>query len=115
MAESTSLILDLIGRRVAGRNPRTWTRFHSFELSSLTFTQSSMRNWSCLLVTLVAAAAGAAPDQQVSQQYTAQSLKQVQTASEKTNSTANLISCSVSSLLQQLPNTRHTNGMITFQ
>ena len=74
-----------------------------------------MHSWTRLLAILVAAAAGAAPDQQVFQQHAAQGLKQVQRTSDQTNSTANLIFWSVSSLLQHLPNTRYINGMVAFQ
>jgi hypothetical protein len=74
-----------------------------------------MRGWTRLFVALTAAVVGTASDQQVFQQRTGHGLGQVQRASDTTNSTGNLIFSSVNSLLQQWPNTRYINGMMTFR
>ena len=65
-----------------------------------------MRGWSRLLLILAAAAVRVTADQQVFQQHAAAS------ASDKTNSTGNLIFWSVSSFLQHWPGTRYINGMV---
>ena len=77
-------------------------------------TLRSMRGWTCLLVILAAAAIGGASDQQVFQQHAVPGLKPAQRASDKANSTGNLIFWSVNSLLQHWPNTRYINGEVTF-
>ena len=63
--------------------------------------------WTHLFI-LAAAALGVTSDQRVFQQHPART-------SDKANSTGNLIFWSVNSLLQFWPNTRYTNGMVTFR
>ena len=84
-------------------------------LNSQDFTPCSMRRWTPLLVILAVAVVGATSDQQIFQQYAAPGPMQAQRASDKTNSTGNLIFWSVSSLLQLWPNNRYINGTVTFQ
>ena len=73
-----------------------------------------MRVLTRLLVALTAAVVVVASDQQVFQQHAAPGSKSAQWASDKTNSTGNLVFWSVSSLLQHWPNNRYINGMVTF-
>ena len=77
-----------------------------------TLTRSRMYGWTRLLVILAAAAVQASSDQQLFQQHATPGLKPVQRASDKANSTGNLIFWSVSSLLQHWPNTRYINGTV---
>ena len=79
---------------------------------SLASFRTSMYRWTHPLVVLaVAAVAGAMASQQFFQ-----GSESVQRAPDtERNSTANLVFWSVSSLLQQWPNTRYANGMLTFQ
>jgi hypothetical protein len=70
--------------------------------------------WTRLLIALITAAVGTASDQQVFQQHTSPGFRPAQRASDTTNSTGNLIFWSVNSLLQQWPNTRYINGVMTF-
>ncbi|KAF9653761.1 hypothetical protein BDM02DRAFT_3086829 [Thelephora ganbajun] len=69
-----------------------------------------MRGWTYLLVIPVVAVLGTASGQQAFLQHAASGLKPAQRASDKANSTGNLIFWSVSSLLQHWPNTRYING-----
>ena len=74
-----------------------------------------MRVWTCLLAILAAATVGVTSDQQVFQKHVAPGLEPAQRASDKTNSTGNLIFWSIASLLQSWPNTRYINGMVVFR
>ena len=91
------------------------TQFRSRQASFQTLTRSSMRSLAHLLVVIAAAAVRVASDQQVLQHYAAPGLGPTDRAFNKINSTGNLMFWSVSSLLQQRPNTRYINGMVTFQ
>ena len=73
-----------------------------------------MRGWTRLLVILAAVTVGSASDQQIFQQHAASGTRPVHRASDKANSTGNLVFWSVSSFLQHWPNTRYINGMATF-
>ena len=87
---------------------------HQTFLSTLTL--SRMLGWTRLgLTILTAAAVQASSDQQLFQQHAAPGLKPVQRASDKANSTGNLIFWSVSSFLQHWPNSYHVNGMAMFR
>lgn len=84
-------------------------------LSFRTLTQANMCHWIRLLVVL-ATATGAMSSQHFFQQHAAQDSESVRSAPDAmVNSTENLIFWSVSSLLQQWPNTRYINGMAMFQ
>ena len=88
-------------------------RFRGHQALFLTVARCNMRAWTCLLVILAAAAVGVTSDQRVFQQHTAPGPRPAQRASDKANSTGNLIFWSVNSLLQHWPNTRYVNGMLT--
>jgi len=96
-----------------GRCERSCCRFRSRQTLLPTITRCGMRGLTRLLAALAAAVVVAASDQQVFQQPTTAGSKPAQRASDKTNSTGNLIFWSVSSLLQHWPNNRYINGIVT--
>ena len=109
----TRLIPGLTGRFTEGI-----PQFRSREFQALisTLNPCSMHAWTHLLVVLMAAGVGVANDQQVVQQLAAPASALAQGAYDnETNSTGNLIFWSVNSLLQNWPNTRYINGMVTFR
>ena len=95
------------------RCERACYQFRSSQTFLLTITHCGMRGLTRLLIALAAAVVVAASDQQVFQQPATTGPKPAQKASDKTNSTGNLIFWSVSSLLQHWPNNRYINGTVT--
>ena len=103
----------LKGRGPPIRHVTPNTRFRDRQALFLTLTRYRMRALACLLAILAAAAVGVTSDQQVFQQHVSPGLEPPRRASDRTNSTGNLIFWSIASLLQFWPNTRYVNGMFT--